>query len=77
MNSAQKVMDKSALASTYGRFLVAREAAMIGEIRRVCGIYATPDDIQANVEPDEVAADIAERLANGHEEPEGSDRRRS
>jgi hypothetical protein len=77
MNSAQKVMDNSALASTYGRFLVAREAAMIGEIRRVCGIYATPDDMQANAEPDEVAADIAERLANGHEEPDGSDRRRS
>jgi hypothetical protein len=49
-------------AKLYEQFLQARQAAMIAEIRRACGIapaVETPDD----AEPDEVAADVEEGAA--------------
>jgi hypothetical protein len=45
-------------AELYGRFVQAREAAIIQEIRRVCGI-AQPEACAADDEiPDEVAEDV-------------------
>lgn len=72
MEAAEEVLANDLLTQIYGRFVAAREAAMIGEIRRVCGIHALPADMSVEVEPDEVAADVAVRLINGHEELEGS-----
>jgi len=45
-------------AALYGRFLQAREAAMIEEIRRACGISTSPTTGAEDTEPDDVAADI-------------------
>jgi hypothetical protein len=45
-------------ADLYGRFLQAREAAMIEEIRRACGISAILVSVAEDAEPDDVAADI-------------------
>jgi hypothetical protein len=45
-------------AALYGRFLQAREAAMIEEIRRACGISTSPATGPEDTEPDDVAADI-------------------
>lgn len=45
-------------AAAYGRFLDVREMAMIGEIRRVCGVTAPPTTTLELTELDEVAADI-------------------
>lgn len=47
------------LADLFQRFVEAREAAMIDEIRRVCGVKAV-SDAQGSSEVDEVAADIQE-----------------
>jgi hypothetical protein len=45
-------------AALYGKFLQAREAAMIEEIRRACGILTSPTTGAEDTEPDDVAADI-------------------
>lgn len=42
----------------YGRFLDAREAAMIEEIRRACSVSAMLTTVTEDVQPDDVAADI-------------------
>ncbi|MGI9020090.1 MAG: GmrSD restriction endonuclease domain-containing protein [Solirubrobacterales bacterium] len=46
------------LADLYERFAHGRQAAMIEEIRRVCGITAVSPDTPEADEPDEVAADV-------------------
>jgi len=45
-------------ADLYERFLHARQAAMIDEIRRACGIAVSPATKAEEVEPDDVAADV-------------------
>lgn len=45
-------------AELYERFLRARQAALIDEIRRACGITAVTAETAEQVEPDEVAADV-------------------
>ena len=57
MEQAGETTGNEDVADLYGRFLQAREAAMIDEIRRACGI--TPVKAEEPVETDEVAADIA------------------
>jgi hypothetical protein len=54
------------VADLYGRFVDARQAAMIEEIRRVCGITAAPAGI-AEDEPDEAAADVQDGTAPADE----------
>jgi hypothetical protein len=56
MEKAGETTGNEEVADLYGRFLQAREAAMIDEIRRACGI--TPVKAEGPVETDEVAADI-------------------
>ena len=56
MEKAGETTGNQEVADHYGRFLQAREAAMIDEIRRACGI--TPVKAEGPVETDEVAADI-------------------
>lgn len=61
-------------AKLYSRFMTAREAAMIGEIRRACGIRELSDPAVVDLPPDDVAADVA--LAQGghnEEDPEDGD----
>lgn len=57
-------------ADLYGRFLQAREAAMIEAIRRACGISAIPASVAEDVEPDDVAADIKAGLSPSGDEAE-------
>jgi hypothetical protein len=45
-------------AELYERFLQARQAALIDEIRRACGITAVTTETAEQVEPDDVAADV-------------------
>jgi hypothetical protein len=56
LDKAGETTPKEEVTNLYGRFLQAREAAMIEEIRRACGI--TPADAEGPVETDEAAADI-------------------
>jgi hypothetical protein len=55
-------------ADLYGRFLRAREAAMIEEIRRACGITLVTDDVIEDASPDELAEDVS--AGNGMAEDE-------
>jgi hypothetical protein len=55
-------------ADLYNRFLQARQAAMIEEIRRACGITAAPVAPAEQEEPDEVAADVRDETALADEE---------
>jgi hypothetical protein len=50
-------------AELYERFLHARQAAMIEEIRRACGIAAVSETKAEDLEPDDVAADVEEGTA--------------
>jgi hypothetical protein len=56
--AALEELPNAEAADLYGRFLQAREAAMIEEIRRACGISADLVSVTEDVEPDDVAADI-------------------
>jgi hypothetical protein len=56
--AALEELPNAEAADLYGRFLQAREAAMIEEIRRACGISADLASLTEEVEPDDVAADI-------------------
>ena len=46
------------VADLYDRFLKSREEAIIGEIRRVCGITKVHEDTAQETPPDEEAEDI-------------------
>jgi hypothetical protein len=58
LQAATEELPKHEAAVLYERFAQAREAAMIDEIRRVCGIVAIPAGARTEAEADEVAADI-------------------
>lgn len=55
------------VAELHGRFVHARQAAMIDEIRRVCGITATPAGAAVEDEPEEAAADVQDGTAPSYE----------
>jgi hypothetical protein len=57
MQSATEQLNDEEAAALYDRFLDAREATIIAEIRRVCGITAAAPEMAA-ISPDEVAADV-------------------
>jgi len=65
-NAVEDVSD-DAVADIYDRFVQARQAAMIEEIRRACGIAAPSGPIQED-EPDEAAADIQAETAPADDE---------
>jgi hypothetical protein len=59
MHAATEGLPNNECISGYSRFLQAREAAMIEEIRRACGIAADASLLEtASIEPDELAEDI-------------------
>jgi hypothetical protein len=58
LQAAAEELPKHEAAALYERFVGAREAAMINEIRCVCGIVAIPAGVRTEEEADEVAADI-------------------
>jgi hypothetical protein len=60
--ATEEVPDEK-LAELYARFIQAREAAIINEIRRACGITATSEAVEEDHVPDEVAADVQEGTA--------------
>jgi hypothetical protein len=56
-DASERIPDEAAI-DLYSLVVRAREAAMIEEIRRACGIMAVHLLNEADVEPDEVAADV-------------------
>ena len=60
---AREDLTNEQAADLYERFLQARQAAMIEEIRRVCGTTLAPDSAGDEAEPDEAAADVNEGTA--------------
>jgi hypothetical protein len=56
LEQAHEITSDKEVAELYGRFLQAREAAMIAEIRKMCGIVSA--ETEGPVENDEAAADI-------------------
>jgi Protein of unknown function DUF262 len=58
MRAATDTLTYQQAAEVYQRFLQAREAAMIEEIRRACGIDAAVTGTNDNAIPDEVAGDV-------------------
>jgi hypothetical protein len=58
MEAAVEALTNHELARLYNRFLETREAAMIKEIRRACGISEMRPALVGESEPDEVAADV-------------------
>ena len=73
LRGAIEEMSDAEAAEIYGRFLDAREAAMIEEIRRVCGVSALPESAPEQAQPDEVAADIKAGTGPAEDEDEGLD----
>jgi hypothetical protein len=64
LDAAVEDLANDELTGLYERFLQAREAAMIDEIRRACGITATSPDSTEAVQPDdEGAADFKDGTA--------------
>lgn len=64
INAALDDLSNDDLTDLYERFLQAREAAMIGEIRRACGITETPSDAAEEFQADDdVAADVRDGTA--------------
>jgi hypothetical protein len=55
---ATETLPDAETARLYAQFLDAREAAMIEEIRRACGITQTATAADEDALPDEVAADV-------------------
>jgi hypothetical protein len=56
MRRATDVVQSEELAGLYARFIDAREAAIIAEIRRVCGVMVAGTTEETDVSPEEVAA---------------------
>lgn len=61
-----ETLSNAETSEIYGRFLDAREATMIEEIRRVCGVSVLPTAAPEEMVADEVAADI--QAGSGPEE---------
>jgi len=60
MEAASEELTNDELEAVYAAFSAARQAAMIQEIRRACGVAAAPiDTSDQGDEPDEVASDIS------------------
>lgn len=58
LRSASESLSNGEISELYGSFVQVREAAMIEEIRRACGITGSYSGASEDIEPDEVAADI-------------------
>jgi len=58
LSNALEELSGAEVTEIYDRFIDAREAAMIEEIRRVCGVSALPPVGSGEAQADEVAADI-------------------
>jgi hypothetical protein len=64
LDAAPDDLSNDDLTGLYERFLQAREAAMIGEIRRACGITEAPSDAAGELQvEDDVAADVRDGTA--------------
>ena len=70
LQGAREDLPDHEVADLYSQFVQARQAAMIEEIRRACGITAAPPGAKEEDEPDEAAADIREGTAPADEVPD-------
>ncbi len=68
MQVATEELTDADLVGTYERFVQAREAAMIAEIRRVCGVEVIASSPSPEIEPEDLAADIQAGATPGGEE---------
>lgn len=67
MERASEGLSDDQVADVYSRFIDAREASMVAEIRRVCGITAGSISSDGH-EPDDVAADLRAGNALGQDQ---------
>jgi hypothetical protein len=58
LQEAREDLSDDELAALYKRFLQARQAAMVNEIRRACGVDLVADRKVEREDPDEPAADV-------------------
>jgi hypothetical protein len=58
MLAASEASSNDEVAADYGRFVQAREAAIIDEIRRMCGVTSSESTLDEDVGPDEIAPDV-------------------
>ncbi len=63
LRAAPEELSDDEIVDLYGGFVNARQAAIIEDIRRACGIAPTPVDATEVDEPDEPAADIKDGTA--------------
>jgi hypothetical protein len=63
MQSATDTLSNEDAAALYDRFVQAREAAMIADVRRVCGVTASAAHEPEDADDDDVAADIEADVA--------------
>lgn len=68
MSAAVDDLSNEDAAALYERFVEARQAALVAEIRRACGITAPPAGRVEEVDLDEVAADVKDGTAPIHAE---------
>lgn len=71
LNSAIEAIPNDQAADVYSSFLRAREAVMIRDIRRACGITEAPVGVEHNIEPDDFAADVSAGSAPSEDTFEG------
>jgi len=67
LEAALEELPDEQVEELYQRFVQGRQAAIIEEIRRVCGITPTPGVAEEEGEDDEVAADVAAATAPSEE----------
>jgi len=68
MGGARESQSDAGVASIYEQFSQAREAAMIAEIRRACGIESPVPGMYPETEPEDLAADIMAGATPGGED---------
>ncbi len=68
MQEAKEPLSSDAAHALYERFVQQREAAIVREIRRVCGVSDPSSTEPAELAPDEPAADIVEGRGDADEE---------
>lgn len=63
LSDASEALPNNEVADLYERFLQARQAALVAEVRRACGITATTTEVAESLNTDELAADLRAAIA--------------
>jgi len=63
LRAALEDLPDEQVENLYQQFVQSRQAAIIEEIRRVCGVASTPQTTDGTIEEDEIAADVKDDTA--------------